>query len=150
MDLHKFCWFCILQLSVPYFFLFQVTSPPYEGECYSASECAGRGGTSTSSCARQTTLKTKTCLSLREGQQSLRTKTFKSHWTFFSGFGVCCYSTITACGGTVTRNQTYLRNPGYTGHQSSVQYSKYSGLSVCKTKWKYLKYCESFIRVSTL
>ena len=54
-------------------------SPPYEGECYSASECAGRGGTSTSSCARQTTLKTKTCLSLREGQQSLRTKTFKSH-----------------------------------------------------------------------
>ena len=35
--------------------------------------------------------------------------------TLYSGFGVCCYSTITACGGTATRNQTYLRNPGYTG-----------------------------------
>ena len=37
-----------------------------------------------------------------------------------SGFGVCCFSTIAACGGTVTQNQTYLRNPGYTGQWPEV------------------------------
>jgi len=29
------------------------------------------------------------------------------------GFGTCCYFEITACGGSVTQNQTYLQNPSY-------------------------------------
>ena len=86
-----------------------------KGECYSASECSGRGGTYTSSCARQETRIFYSKLFLNE-----------NFWfwvvvnTLYSGFGVCCYSTITACGGTATRNQTYLRNPGYTGDHQRI------------------------------
>jgi len=29
------------------------------------------------------------------------------------GFGTCCYFELRACGGTVTKNQTYLQNPSY-------------------------------------
>jgi len=35
-----------------------------------------------------------------------------------SGFGVCCYFTLTACGGTVSKNLTYVQNPSYPSTES--------------------------------
>ena len=34
-----------------------------------------------------------------------------------AGFGVCCYTIVTSCSGTVdiSQNNTYIRNPGYAG-----------------------------------
>ena len=34
-----------------------------------------------------------------------------------AGFGVCCYTIVTSCSGTVdiTQNNTYIRNPGFAG-----------------------------------
>ena len=59
------------------------------GECYTAQECLDRGGTSVSSCG--------------------------------NGIGVCCY--IVQESGTtnnkVTRNNTYIRSPGYTDSYST-------------------------------
>ncbi|TRY76636.1 hypothetical protein TCAL_11358, partial [Tigriopus californicus] len=37
-----------------------------------------------------------------------------------SGFGLCCKSSISACGSTVTRNCTYITNPGYPGFQTGA------------------------------
>ena len=62
-----------------------VGSDGVAGECYTAQECLDRGGTSVSSCG--------------------------------NGIGVCCY--IVQESGTtnnkVTRNNTYIRSPGYSG-----------------------------------
>ena len=109
----------------------------YKGECYTAPECAARNGISNSSCARQEIL----CLRYkRVNYDSLGYKTFgisnlkifsglglntrimdlKSD-DLFSGFGVCCYSILSECGGTVTKNQSYIRNPGYNGEKSLIQ-----------------------------
>lgn len=81
-----------------------VSNEGIHGECYTAPECAGRGGTHTSTCA--------------------------------SGFGVCCYNLLTSCGGTVTHNHTYIRNPGYSDSYStsglcSYTLSKLSADGIC-------------------
>ena len=36
-------------------------------------------------------------------------------WLFVQGFGTCCFFSTTSCGGTITNNLTYIRNPGYAG-----------------------------------
>ncbi|XP_059079510.1 uncharacterized protein LOC131877757 [Tigriopus californicus] len=36
-----------------------------------------------------------------------------------SGFGVCCVFMLTSCGGTVTQNTTFVRNPGYPQSDTS-------------------------------
>ena len=66
--------------------------------------------------------------------------------TLYSGFGVCCYSTITACGGTATRNQTYLRNPGYTGDHQRIMVGTvlYPSLNVLPKEMK-----ASFFQIHT-
>jgi len=71
------------------------------GECYTSGQCLARGGSSTSTCA--------------------------------AGFGVCCYNIVTSCSGTVdiTQNNTYIRNPGYSGTYSTAGTCSYK---ICKVK----------------
>merc|ERR1719323_523774 len=42
------------------------------------------------------------------------------------GFGVCCRFTLTACGGTVSQNITYIRNPEFPSSYGSSTACKYT------------------------
>ncbi|XP_059099774.1 uncharacterized protein LOC131893680 [Tigriopus californicus] len=56
-----------------------------------------------------------------------------------SGFGVCCIFTVTGCGGTVTRNCTYVRNMGFpapdtnTGRTCTVNINR-AVMDVCQIR----------------
>ena len=40
--------------------------------------------------------------------------------TCASGFGSCCLFFSDTCGGTISRNRTYIRNPGYSSSYSTA------------------------------
>merc|ERR1719431_1683852 len=46
-----------------------------------------------------------------------------------SGFGSCCLFYVDTCGGTISKNRTYIRNPGYP--------SSYTTAGTCK--WTFTK-----------
>merc|ERR1712223_1095239 len=55
-----------------------------------------------------------------------------------AGFGVCCIVSITACGGTVSQNNTYIANSGYPATLASVtscQFSvNYCNSNICQLR----------------
>ena len=42
-----------------------------------------------------------------------------------SGFGVCCQVVFSGCGGTVTRNCSYIQNADYPGTTTTAQTCKF-------------------------
>merc|ERR1712241_848170 len=53
------------------------------------------------------------------------------------GFGICCILSSSSCGDTISRNLTYVRNPGYPG--------KYSTAGDCK--WEIAKLSEDICQI---
>ena len=48
------------------------------------------------------------------------------HFYFLStGFGVCCQIVLNGCGGTVTRNCTYIQNPEYPSSTTAASSCKF-------------------------
>ena len=129
-----YCFFSVLSLFsvVRFANSFCYGSNGYNGTCLTSAECSTAGGTTSGSCA--------------------------------SGFGVCCTSKFplqpskstrfswiwsiylvleTVCGKTVTRNNTYWQNPGYssayyTAGQCSL-YVKKCEANICQLRYSFNK-----------